>query len=727
MNGASLRPGPVRGLTEVSELPPFFLPDPGGTIELMDKPFQVGEFLALPASNELKGPAGVVRLRPLLMQVLRRLAADAGNVVSRESLIEDVWARRMVNDEVLSRAVAELRTALGDDPKAPRYIETLPKAGYRMVAAVSVAPEGTVARARGASRRLAFGSMAFVAALGALAAVLTWRAQTQPAAVDLVALERQLVTATSFVAGVELEVAPRFSPDGKRVAYTSSLAGESRIVVEELATRTRKAFGRAGSVNLAPVFFPDNLRIAYWRGSREGCAFIELDTATGSEREIGDCADKPHSRFDLLRDGSALVYTGEVRPQFPAGLKLRVLATNEVRTLSAPAPGDGDDTFPRVSPDGKRIAFFRGNASSRRVWTADLVQPELAQLAGPHRGLSYGLAWLGNDGPLLVAADWFGFRALNTLDLRTGEARLAGARGARFPDRASDGTIIFEMANYRANLWRVPVGSPAEPGGALWKSTRYTGQPEYSPDGNRVVFSSNREGTEAIYVAEPDTDPVRLRVPDGFRYIRPHWSADGKSILAVRVPVGIEGNKQFAVRINVADSALTQLEQLGEHVADARESRDGKWIYYGEQEGHAARLFRREVAGNAVERLPLPLVQEFQLNAARLVFLQPQLAGLTTCELATLRCEPLGLPVDEGTRFDWALGDKAIYYPRLENGAWQLARYGLAEKRVTWTTPFVPTGSGTSVAPRHDDTALVLMREEPVEIDLMIASAGDRR
>jgi hypothetical protein len=46
---------------------------------------------------------------------------------------------------------------------------------------------------------------------------------------------------------------------------------------------------------------------------------------------------------------------------------------------------------------------------------------------------------------------------------------------------------------------------------------------------------------------------------------------------------------------------------------------------------------------------------------------------------------------------------------------------------VTWTTPFVPTGSGTSVAPRHDDTALVLMREEPVEIDLMIASAGDRR
>ena len=67
---------------------------------------------------------------------LLRLAADAGSAVNRETLLNEVWPRRMVNDEVLSRAIAELRTALGDDPKHPRYIETLPKIGYRLIASV---------------------------------------------------------------------------------------------------------------------------------------------------------------------------------------------------------------------------------------------------------------------------------------------------------------------------------------------------------------------------------------------------------------------------------------------------------------------------------------------------------------------------------------------------------------------------------------------------------------
>ena len=97
----------------------------------------VGDFRVLAESNELDGPAGLVRLRPLLMQVLLRLAQEPGAPVTREQLINDVWARKIVNDEVLSRAIAELRLALGDDSREPRYIETLPKVGYRLVAAVS--------------------------------------------------------------------------------------------------------------------------------------------------------------------------------------------------------------------------------------------------------------------------------------------------------------------------------------------------------------------------------------------------------------------------------------------------------------------------------------------------------------------------------------------------------------------------------------------------------------
>src|SRR3954449_5322847 len=92
-----------------------------------DPPLTIGTWQVRAASNELAGPGGVIRLRPRLMDVLLRLAASPGNVVPRQVLLDEVWPRRLVADEVLSRTIAELRTALADDAREARYIETLPK------------------------------------------------------------------------------------------------------------------------------------------------------------------------------------------------------------------------------------------------------------------------------------------------------------------------------------------------------------------------------------------------------------------------------------------------------------------------------------------------------------------------------------------------------------------------------------------------------------------------
>src|SRR4051812_6993971 len=99
-------------------------------------PARIGAFEVRASSNELAGPGGVIRLRPRLMDVLLRLAASPGNVVPRQVLLDEVWPRRLVADEVLSRTIAELRTALADDAREARYIETLPKVGYRLIAPV---------------------------------------------------------------------------------------------------------------------------------------------------------------------------------------------------------------------------------------------------------------------------------------------------------------------------------------------------------------------------------------------------------------------------------------------------------------------------------------------------------------------------------------------------------------------------------------------------------------
>src|SRR6188474_2683722 len=70
------------------------------------------------------------------MQVLVCLAERAGQVVSKDRLLHAAWADTSVTDDVLTRAISELRRLFDDDPKQPRVIETIPKAGYRLIAPV---------------------------------------------------------------------------------------------------------------------------------------------------------------------------------------------------------------------------------------------------------------------------------------------------------------------------------------------------------------------------------------------------------------------------------------------------------------------------------------------------------------------------------------------------------------------------------------------------------------
>jgi transcriptional activator of cad operon len=107
-----------------------------------------GEWRADRESGELTGGGATTRLEPKVMDLLFVLAADAGAVVPRERLLETLWPGLVVGEDTLARTVFKLRQALGDDAKAPRYIETIAKRGYRLVAAID-----TVTSASRADRR----------------------------------------------------------------------------------------------------------------------------------------------------------------------------------------------------------------------------------------------------------------------------------------------------------------------------------------------------------------------------------------------------------------------------------------------------------------------------------------------------------------------------------------------------------------------------------------------
>jgi DNA-binding winged helix-turn-helix (wHTH) protein/TolB-like protein/Flp pilus assembly protein TadD len=152
----------------------------------------IGSWWVDTAADELGHDGETVRIEPKAMAVLMVLAGRAGAVVSRDELLSVGWPGVVVGDEALTQTIIKLRRALGDNPRAPTYIETISKRGYRLIAPVRndqpVPPDpgkngaaAPFAPKERAPRRLLWSGLAAVVAL---IAVLVWRLDTKPVTVD---------------------------------------------------------------------------------------------------------------------------------------------------------------------------------------------------------------------------------------------------------------------------------------------------------------------------------------------------------------------------------------------------------------------------------------------------------------------------------------------------------------------------------------------------------------
>ena len=143
----------------------------------------IGDWTVDAAHNELRRGGEVARVEPKVIEVLVHLAAQPGRVVSREELLSTVWPGVVVGDDALTQAVIKLRKALGDDAHRPKFIETISKRGYRLIApvrnAAGPATEAMPAFPRSRPRGLRAGTV--VALLVAIAAGLTlWQGTRMP-------------------------------------------------------------------------------------------------------------------------------------------------------------------------------------------------------------------------------------------------------------------------------------------------------------------------------------------------------------------------------------------------------------------------------------------------------------------------------------------------------------------------------------------------------------------
>lgn len=530
--------------------------------------FQLLNWRVNATAGEMRDGGRVVRVPPRLMQLLQLLAARPRDTLAREELIDALWPRGHVNEEALSRAVNELRALLGDDAREPRFIQTVPKRGYRLIAPVEPLSAG-VPRSRWRPVLL----LAAVLAAGGLA--WWWAGSRDPAS----PVADALAAAQRLSATPGLEYHAEISPDGDWVAQVVARDGVATLQLLLTAQPESPRDLVHSAPRWSPVFSPDGSTLAAIETGGQ-CRVVLLPLSSdGAERTVlGDCLlTNASPLLDFSPDGEWLALVGEDPEDGTAVIFRQRLADGERQQLTRHGDPYAFDTRPRFSPDGRWLAFTRGTQSVRELYVLDLDNP-----ADEPRALTHdqqyvdSFDWMPDGRALVVGTDRAGHRALWRLT-PDGGWTLLGARDAQMPSVADDGRIAFLVTQWEANLWPVDMQTGDLGDAPMAASTKYDSNPAWSPDGSTVAFTSNRSGIGAIWLADADGGNPRpaYQPPDG-RAVGPHWIDGGRALLATEYRPGAHR----IIRITLEPRGVTPLEVPGRRPYGAMQTGDGRWLFY---------------------------------------------------------------------------------------------------------------------------------------------------
>ena len=391
---------------------------------------------------------------------------------------------------------------------------------------------------------------------------------------------------------------PSFSPDGTQVAF--SWNGEKQdnfdIYVKLVDGGTPLRLTTHPAADLAPEWSPDGRWIAF---VRNGTLYL-ISPIGGPERKI---VDGVYSAT-WMPDSRSLLIGHPATASEPAGIFSLAVGTGELHRLTT-APASGIDLFSAISPDAQNLAFVRGSGRFD-LYVSPVTGGEPRRLTKDGRFI-FGLVWADNR-EIVFSSNGASGRVLLRVDSdgKSEPRPVAGVQGqAMFPaiSRPAKSPTRIAYTRYTSdyNVWRTEVSIPDHgpariltPPAVVIASTLNEHSPQFSPDGKRIVFESDRSGNREIWMASSDgTSQVQLTTLRQSAFTGcARWSPDGQRIVFESL---IGGNGDIYA-IGADGGAPQRLTADRSDESRPSWSQDGRWIYFRSDRSGSQQIWKMPAA-----------------------------------------------------------------------------------------------------------------------------------
>jgi Tol biopolymer transport system component/DNA-binding winged helix-turn-helix (wHTH) protein len=562
-------------------------------------------------SGELRKSGVRLKLSDQPFQALAILLEQPGQVVTREELQKRLWPDTFVDvDHNLNTAINKIREVLGDVAENPRFVETLPRRGYRFIGEVSRGLGSTdEPREETNAHSLKVWIAAFVgtAAVSVLAASI-WYLGFLPRRASVPTGEPAPLSSRPFTAFPGVETAPAFSPDGSRIAFAwtgDTAAGRKGfdLYIKAIGSETLLRLTNHPSEFISPTWSPDGTQIAFHRLSGTDTGVYVVSALGGPERKLRSTRVPFMIAVPISwsPDGKWIAYNDIPRGEEHPRIYLLSLETLESSQIPH-APKCIAESLPAFSHSGNDLAYECLHSWQEFGIYSITLSGGSPKLVAIHPNFPVGIAWSTDDQRLLFSEGPSGNDAvLNEITLADGQIRqIPLGQSATMPTVSPKGDrLAYSASSDNINIWRRDLLHPEAPAVKFLASSREQMEPQYSPNGEHIAFTSTRAGSANVWMSDADGSNLvqvsNLNMWAGGA----QWSYDGKKIAFVAQSFS---HSEIYVA-DLLDLVPRKLVTNIPTVSNPTWSHDGKWIYFASSESVGQKLYRCPATGG--DAMPL--------------------------------------------------------------------------------------------------------------------------